>query len=45
MLLFKLQNIHDKEQLKTYKQILNYMDNREIRNNLKIQNRKRMDLE
>ena len=41
----KLQKIQDKENLKTYKQILDYMDNREVRNDPKTQNRKRMNLE
>lgn len=41
----KLQEIQDKENLKTYKQILDYMDNREVRNDPKTQNRKRMNLE
>jgi hypothetical protein len=41
----KLQKIQDKENLKTYKKILDYMDNREVRNDLKTQNRKRMNLE
>ena len=41
----KLQKIQDKENLKTYKKILDYMDNREVRNDPKTQNRKRMNLE
>lgn len=41
----KLQKIQDKENLKTYKQILDYMDNRKARNDPKIQNSKRMNLE
>ncbi|EMS76540.1 transcriptional regulator [Enterococcus durans IPLA 655] len=41
----KLQKIQDKENLKTYKKILDYMDNREVKNDPKTQNRKRMNLE
>lgn len=41
----KLQKIQDKENLKTYKQILDYMENKEVRYDPKTLNKKRMNLE
>lgn len=41
----KLQKLQDKENLKTYKQILDYMENREVKKDPKTQNKKRMNLE
>lgn len=41
----KLKKIQDKENLRTYKQILDYMDNKEVRNDPNRTNKKRIILE
>jgi len=41
----KLQKIQEKENLKTYKQFLDYMYNKKARNDPKKQNKKKMNLQ